>query len=112
MPACVPKEEDLLSLPNKFVNFSSYLGMPIVGFEKEIRSLLKKLEARKWCGAKGAGSERSHYPVSHFERELHKLESSVNYNSSPCTIKGNERITGASTFQFVFSIRGFGIGLG
>lgn len=49
---CVLEEEDLVSLPTKFVNFSSYMRMPVVGFEKEICSLLKKLEVRKRCGVK------------------------------------------------------------
>ena len=39
--------EDLVSLPSKLVNFINYLGMPVVGCEKEINFLLRKLESRK-----------------------------------------------------------------
>lgn len=71
--------------------------MPVVGFEKEIRSLLKKLEARKGRGVKVSGGKRSLRLASHFERELRNLESSVNYNSAPCTMRGKGRSTGVST---------------
>ena len=43
----VPEGEVLDSLPSNFVNFNSFLGLPVKGFEKEINSLLKKLELRK-----------------------------------------------------------------
>ena len=36
------------SLPIKFAGFSSFLGMPLAGFEKGITSLLRRMKARKW----------------------------------------------------------------
>ena len=41
--SCVP-EEVLDSLPSNFFKFSRLLGLHVEGFEKEISSLLKKLE--------------------------------------------------------------------
>ena len=40
------------SLPCKFAKFSSFLGMLMVGFKKEITSLLRKMEARKKAWSK------------------------------------------------------------
>ena len=45
--ACVLEREVMDSLSSKFVNFSSFVGMLVEGFEKEISSLLKKLVGRK-----------------------------------------------------------------
>ncbi|RVW50524.1 hypothetical protein CK203_074547 [Vitis vinifera] len=44
--------KDFRSLPDKFVAFSSFLGLPVTGFEKESNSLLWKLESRKGRGVK------------------------------------------------------------
>ena len=41
--SCVP-EEVLDSLPSNFFKFSRLLGLHVEGFEKEISSLLQKLE--------------------------------------------------------------------
>ena len=41
------------SLPTNFVNFSSFLGLPMEWFEKEISSLLKKLELKKRLWGQG-----------------------------------------------------------
>lgn len=41
--SCIP-EEVLDSLPSNFFKFSRLLGLHVEGFEKEISSLLKKLE--------------------------------------------------------------------
>ena len=79
-----------VSLPRKFVNFSNYVGMLVAGFEKEINSLLKNLEARKGRGVKVLGGRRKHFLTSHFERELLKLEYLINYDSSPCTFRWKE----------------------
>lgn len=42
------------------------------------------MEARKGRGVKVIGGRRKHLSASHFERELQKLEGSVNYDSFPC----------------------------
>ena len=55
---CVPKGEVMDSLPTKFANFSSFVGILVEGFEKEINSLLKKLEARKGRGVKVPGGKK------------------------------------------------------
>ena len=41
------EELSFASLPSKFAKFSSFLGLRMVGFEKEINSLLRKMESRK-----------------------------------------------------------------
>ena len=61
--------EDLVNLPSKLVNFSNYVGMPVVEFEKE-NCLMKKLEARKGCGVKVSSGRRKHLSASCFEGEL------------------------------------------
>ena len=38
---------DSFSLLEKFVMFGNFLGLPVEGFEKEISSLMRKLESRK-----------------------------------------------------------------
>ncbi|RVW34265.1 hypothetical protein CK203_093009 [Vitis vinifera] len=40
------------SLPYEFTKLSNFLGMPMAGYEREITSLLRKLEARKGRGLK------------------------------------------------------------
>lgn len=97
---CVSKGEDLDSLPSKFVNFSNYEGMPMAGFGKEINPFLKILESRKGKkghGAKVSSGKRNLPSTFYFEREICKLECSINYNSSPITIKGRGRSTEDST---------------
>lgn len=84
---CAANEEEVVSLPSSFVKFSSGLRMLIVSFEKEISSLLKKLETRKRRGVKRLGEKKIFLSSSRFDREIRKLECSVNYNSSPSTIK-------------------------
>lgn len=53
------------SLFSKFANFSSFVGMPITGFEKEINSFMRKMEARKglWCWPQGQRGNLSCHPV-------------------------------------------------
>ena len=78
--------ENFNSLPSGFVEFSNCLGMPIAGFEKEICALIRKMESRKGRGIWMLGGKKR--GSSHFEREIRKLECSVNYNSSPFTARG------------------------
>ncbi|RVW17850.1 Protein FAM91A1 [Vitis vinifera] len=70
---CVFVGEDLDSIPNKFVNFSNCVGMLVVGFEKEISSILGKLESIKGHGVKILGRKRILPSSSRFEREIGKL---------------------------------------
>lgn len=70
---CVFVGEDLDSIPNKFVNFSNCVGMLVVGFEKEISSILRKLESIKGHGVKILGRKRILPSSSRFEREIGKL---------------------------------------
>lgn len=52
--------------------------MPTEGFEGEILKLLRKMEARKNLKGVAARKRRKFQKVSRSERELKKLESSVN----------------------------------
>ena len=92
-----PMGEEVLfdDLFSKFT-FSSLVGMPIYGFEKEIFSLLRKMEKMRGCGACVSGGTRKLNLTSHFEREILKLECLVNYKSSPLLIRGRERSNGAT----------------
>ena len=88
---CAAEVEEVVSLPSSFVKFSSGLGVPIVGFEKEISSLLKKLQSRKESGVNGLGGKKKILLSSCFERKIRKLECSINYNSSLSTVRGKGR---------------------
>ncbi|RVW17316.1 Oligouridylate-binding protein 1 [Vitis vinifera] len=55
---CVMEGEDRGSLPSEFVKLGNFVGMLVVGFEREIISLLKNLEARKSRGVKNLGDKR------------------------------------------------------
>ena len=66
---CVMEGEDRGSLPSEFVKLGNFVGMLVVGFEREIISLLKNLEARKSRGVKNLGDKRKS-PSSWFEREI------------------------------------------
>ena len=64
--------EDPIRLPNKFIQFSNFVGMLVAGFEKEISSFMKNLEERKGCGVKI--SSRKRISASRLKRELRNLE--------------------------------------
>ena len=59
--------------------FSRYLEMPTEGFEGEILFLLKRMKERKLQKGKLNGRKRKKLESSKFERELRKLEWTVNY---------------------------------
>ena len=69
----------LKSLFDKLTRFSSFLRMPVMGFENEIISLMKKMDARRGHGDKALGEgERKLKASSYFNRGIRKLECSVN----------------------------------
>ena len=87
---CRASEEKILvfgHLPNKFVAFSSFPGLPVMGFEKEINSLLKKLELRKGRGIKIARGKKKSPLATRLEKEIRKLECSVNYDCAPLSVR-------------------------
>ena len=57
------------------VKFGEFLGFPTVGFENEILDLMRKLVATQ---QQEKGKENM--TVSRCQRELRKLECSINYN--------------------------------
>ena len=71
-----------LSSFRNFISFNKSLGLPIDGFEKEVVSLLRILEARKGCSVGASSIKRTLLFMCHFDRELWKLERSFNYNQS------------------------------
>ena len=79
--------KDFRSLPDKFVAFSSFLGLPVTGFEKESNSLLWKLESRKGLGVKITRGKKKSPLATRLEREIRKLECSVNYDCSPLSAR-------------------------
>ncbi|KAL6349077.1 hypothetical protein AAG906_033733 [Vitis piasezkii] len=68
--------KDFRSLPDKFVAFSSFLGFPVTGFEKESNSLLWMLESRKGRGVKITRGKKNSPLATQLEREIRKLECS------------------------------------
>ena len=76
------KEGDLCwqsSYSSSLAKFSRYLGMPTEGFEGEILFLLKRMKERKIQKGNLDGRKRRKLETSKFERELRKLEWTVNY---------------------------------
>ena len=59
--------------------FSCYLGMLTKGFKGEILFLLKRMKERKLQKGKLDGRKMKKLESSKFERELRKLEWTVNY---------------------------------
>lgn len=64
----------------KFVSFSEFLGFLVEGFEKEVESLLRKLEVRKGRKVVGSSVKRKPSSASHAKRVLQKLECFANFN--------------------------------
>ena len=62
--------ENFANSYKNFVSFSEHLGLPMEGFEKEVGSLLRKLEAQKGQRVVGSKGKRRPSPTSQFEREL------------------------------------------
>ena len=63
--------------------FSNFLGFPIKGFEKEITKLLKNL-----VNAQNFGKEKECLSMSKSERELRKLQWTINYNGNKTSREG------------------------
>ena len=59
-----------MCLPNSFVKFSNCLGLPVLGFEKEISFLLRKLEAKKGHGVKVSGEGKNPCPLQVLRRKF------------------------------------------
>ena len=75
-------DEIIVDLSYKnFFFFNKYLGLVLKGFENEVESPLRKMEARKGCRVVGSSFKRPSF-ASCFERELRKLECFVYYNFS------------------------------
>lgn len=64
------KEHNFDDLPNMFANFSNFMGMHVVGFEKEINTLLRKMEARKGHKVKVSKGKRKTLLASRLERKI------------------------------------------
>ena len=73
------EEGELCWHSSSLAKFSRYLGMPMEGFEGEILFLLKRMKERKLQKGKLKGRKRKKLESSKFERELRKLEWTVNY---------------------------------
>ena len=75
----------------RFCRVLQLLGLPILGFIKEISSLLRKLEAKKGRGVKVSRGRRKSKSSSRLEKEIRRLECSINYDSALTAIKGKGR---------------------
>ncbi|RVX15653.1 hypothetical protein CK203_009150 [Vitis vinifera] len=106
--------KDFRSLPDKFVAFSSFLGLPVTGFEKESNSLLWKLESRKGRGVKITRLKKKSPLASRMEREIRKLECSVNYDCSPLSARegGGVLESVLPLFEVAFPFRSLVVGVG
>ena len=76
----------------------------MVGFEKEINSLLRKIESRKGRGVKVVGGKKKSFLATHLEREILKLECPGNYDCSFVLVKVRGRGFGGPIFFFLRSI--------
>ena len=71
---------------SSLIKFSEYLGVTTAGFEEEILELLRKMEIQQ------QGDKRKGHPIeTRRERELRKLECTINYNGKGQTRGGRDR---------------------
>ena len=61
------------NLFDKLSRFSSFLETPVVGFENEIISLLRKMDARRGNEGMALGRKMNPKASSRFDREIQKL---------------------------------------
>ena len=73
------EEEEPCWQSSSLAKFSRYIGMPTEGFEGEILLLLKRMKERRIQKGQVDGRKRKKLKSSKFERELRKLEWTVNY---------------------------------
>ena len=68
------------------IKFSEFLRVPTVGFEEEILELLRKMESQQ------QRDKRKGYPIeTRCERELRKLECTINYSGKGQNRGGKDR---------------------
>lgn len=68
-----------------------------MGFEKEILTLLRKIEMRRGHGLNVSRGKRKPNSSPYLKKEIWKLECSVNYKSSPLIDRGIGRSNKDST---------------
>ena len=68
------------------IKFNEFLGVPMAGFEEEILELLQKMESQQ------QRDKRKGYPTEiRCERELRKLECTINYSGKGQNRGGRDR---------------------
>lgn len=77
---------------NTLAYFSRFLGFPIKGFKEEIWCLLRKMEAKIGYGASNTGLKKNKSPISWFERDLQRLNCSVNYGAFVKVVRRDRKI--------------------
>ena len=70
----------------------------MVGFGKEINSLLKKMKSRKGCGVEVSRGNWK-FSSTRLERKIQKLECSMNYNCSLLSVRDKGGSNGVSIFS-------------
>ena len=87
-----------------FLKFSNYVGMPILGYEKEISSILRKLESQKGRGVKVLGGKSKSLSSSWLDKEIQRLKCFANYNSAMSIVKGKGKGVGTQRKGFCRSL--------
>ena len=82
--------------------FNRCLGISVEGFEEEILFLLKRMKKRKTQNGKLDGRKKKKLESSKFEKELRKLEWTVNYLGSGGE-KGRDGVVFASLNEDLFA---------
>lgn len=71
-------DEILVDLSFKnFVFVNEFLSLPMEGFEKEVKSLLRRLQVRKGLKVVGLRVNKRPSSASHVVKELQKLECTI-----------------------------------
>ena len=68
------------------IKFSEFLGVPTMGFEKEILKLMRKMVPQQ-----PKEQRKGNMTKSKRERELRKLECTINYNEKGHNREGRDR---------------------
>ena len=71
---------------NYLIKFSEFLGIPTVGYDEEILELLRKMVSQQ-----PGNKRKGHSTESRSERELRKLECTINYSGKGQNRGGRDR---------------------
>lgn len=83
--------DDSIDILGEFNTFSIAMGMPIEGYVKEVIILMKKMMSRSVGNVVKSKKDMTQLATTKFNREIRRLECSVNYKSKNVRSSRNKR---------------------